>query len=172
MNRTELPIASPCSADWTTMTLADRGRFCGECRKVVRELAQLTEREARALLASPPTEGLCVRYVHDTTGEIVFRPDVPASALSRAKRVAALALAVALPLAATGCMGAPAQMMGAVRPVPPDPPAETMGAVTMGAPPVPVATDGGAPVTPVDPPSTAGGADAGGPFAPAPSGNR
>ena len=41
MNRSEIPIASPCSADWSTMTLADRGRFCGQCRKVVRELAQL-----------------------------------------------------------------------------------------------------------------------------------
>jgi hypothetical protein len=69
MNRTDLPIASPCTADWTTMTLADRGRFCGQCRKVVRELAQMTEAEARAMLASPPTEGLCVRYVHDATGD-------------------------------------------------------------------------------------------------------
>jgi hypothetical protein len=39
MNRTDLPIASPCNADWSTMTLADRGRFCGACRKVVRELS-------------------------------------------------------------------------------------------------------------------------------------
>jgi hypothetical protein len=42
MNRTEVPIASPCAADWSTMTLADRGRFCGACRKVVRELKQMT----------------------------------------------------------------------------------------------------------------------------------
>jgi hypothetical protein len=107
MNRSELPIASPCNADWSTMTLADRGRFCGQCRKVVRELAQMSEREARALLASPPTEGLCVRYVHDTTGEILFRPDVvPAAGLARVKRAAALALAASLPLAVAGCMGA------------------------------------------------------------------
>ena len=69
MNRNEVPIASPCNVDWSTMTLADRGRFCGACRKVVRELRHMTEAEARALLASPPTEGLCVRYVHDATGE-------------------------------------------------------------------------------------------------------
>jgi hypothetical protein len=145
------------------MTLADRGRFCGECKKVVRELAQLTEKQARALLASPPTEGLCVRYVHDTTGEILFRPAVvPVGRLARAKRAAVVALAAAsLPLAAAGCMGSapvPPPVMGS--PVPTQtPPVETMDDVTMGAvapytlapPPqpaqsaVPVATDGGVP---------------------------
>jgi hypothetical protein len=138
MNRTDLTIASPCTVDWTTMTLADRGRFCGECKKVVRELAQLTEAEARALLVSPPTEGLCVRYVHDATGEIVFRPDVvPVARLTRVRRAAAVMLAAAsLPLAVAGCMGAAPPM-----PPKPPPPASTvdpsmMGVVVMGEPPV------------------------------------
>jgi hypothetical protein len=143
MNRTDLPIATPCSADWTTMTLADRGRFCGQCRKVVRELAQMTEGEARAMLASPPTEGLCVRYVHDATGEIAFRPDVvPAARLTRVKRAAVAALAAAsLPLAVAGCMGAapaPPMMMGAVAPTP-----EVTSAVMMGAPPPPAPAPSG-----------------------------
>jgi hypothetical protein len=146
MNRTDLPIASPCTADWTTMTLADRGRFCGQCRKVVRELAQMTEAEARAMLASPPTEGLCVRYVHDATGEIVFRPDVvPLARLVRVKRAAVAALAAAsLPLAVAGCMGAapsPPMMMGAVAPTP------VPSAVMMGSPPPPE--------TPTTPPPSA-----------------
>jgi len=103
------------------MTLADRGRFCGQCSKVVQELSQLTEREARALLAAPRTEGLCVRYVHDTTGEILFRRDVvPVGHLTRVRRAAAAALAVAsLPVAMAGCMGAapmPPAMMGAPPP--------------------------------------------------------
>jgi len=159
MHRTELLIASPCTVDWTTMTLADRGRFCGECKKVVRELAQLSEAEARALLASPPTEGLCVRYVHDATGEILFRPDVvPVTRLSRVRRAAAVALAAAsLPLAVAGCMGA------APMPPPQTPPASTvdpskMGMVTMGEPPalppppvqpVPAPTTTTTPVLPV-----------------------
>ncbi|HEY8087064.1 MAG TPA: hypothetical protein VIF09_04450 [Polyangiaceae bacterium] len=144
MNRAEIPIVEPCTANWSTMTLADRGRFCGQCRKVVRELAQVTEAEARALLASPPTEGLCVRYVHDATGEIVFRRDLaPVDRLARVRRIAATTLAAAaLPLAAAGCMGAPQThplmgsppppqqvepaMMGAVAepPPPPDPSAK------------------------------------------------
>jgi hypothetical protein len=151
MNRTDVPIASPCSADWTTMTLAERGRFCGECRKVVHELSRLTESQARALLAAPSTEGLCVRYVHDATGEIVFRPDVPVSRLARAKRAVALAVgAAAIPVAVVGCMGPapePTATMGAVAPndtqvvmggmAPVDPPPTT--APTTSA--APIATD-------------------------------
>ncbi|WP_394821425.1 hypothetical protein [Pendulispora albinea] len=135
MHRTEITIAKPCHADWNTMTLADRGRFCGECRKVVHELSTMTEQAARALIASPPTEGLCVRYIHDARGEIVFRRDiVPAARL--AKRVLASALAIALPLSAAGCMGAsattgepPSAMPSAIQPMPiaanPEPPTKT-----------------------------------------------
>jgi hypothetical protein len=145
MNRSDLPIANPCTADWTTMTLADRGRFCGQCKKVVRELAQMSEGEARALLASPPTEGLCVRYVHDTTGEIVFRRDdvVPVARLARMKRAAVMALAAAsLPVAVAGCMGAATR------------PPEMMGAVTMGEPPAAVpAPSGSAMPVPSDAPA-------------------
>jgi hypothetical protein len=102
MNRTDVPIATPCQVDWSSMTLADQGRFCGTCRKVVRELAQLTEGEARALLASPPTEGLCVRYLYDERGEIVFRRDVvPVARLRR--RAAVLAMAVAIPMSSAAC---------------------------------------------------------------------
>jgi hypothetical protein len=133
MNHAELPIPTPCTADWTTMTLADGGRFCGDCKKVVRELAQMSEAEARALLASPPTEGLCVRYVHDATGEIVFRRDVvPTARLARVRRVAVTALAALSLPALAGC-GAAQQsqpLMGA--PPPPD-----MLAITMGEPPAP-----------------------------------
>ena len=136
------------------MSLADRGRFCGDCKKVVRELAQLTEAEARALLASPPTEGLCVRYVHDATGEIVFRRDiVPVGRLARVRRAAAVALAAAsIPMAVAGCMGAapmPPPVMGACAP-PVTPLPEKMGEVTMGSPPVaPVATSPAPSATPV-----------------------
>jgi hypothetical protein len=137
MNRTDLPIAAPCSADWSTMTLADRGRFCGACRKVVRELAQLTEAEARALLASPPTEGLCVRYIHDAAGEILFRQDAVVPVTCLVRRAAMLALAAALPLSTAACMGAAAQppMMGSVTAPSPSASAVDVPQVMMGAPP-------------------------------------
>jgi len=157
MNRTDLPIATPCSADWSTMTLADRGRFCGACSKVVRELAQLTETEARALLASPPTEGLCVRYMHDATGEILFRRDavVPVSRLVR--RAAMVALAAALPLSTAACMGAapPQPLMGAAPYIAPPPSASAVAVpqVMMGAPPAMPAPSASAPTDPVAPPA-------------------
>jgi hypothetical protein len=137
MNRTEMLIASPCNADWSTMTLSDRGRFCGECRKVVRELRQMTEAEARALLASPPTEGLCVRYVHDATGEILFRRDdiVPVGKLLR--RAAVVALAAVLPIGATACMGAAPALTGSPANVPVAPSASAPAQEVMGAPPLP-----------------------------------
>jgi len=138
MNRSQIPIASPCAADWSTMTLADRGRFCGACSKVVRELRQMTETEARALLAAPPTEGLCVRYIHDATGEIVFRRDdvIPAGSLLR-RAAAAVAIAL-LPATTVACMGAAPPAMGSPPAVPVAPSASTATppqAVIMGAPP-------------------------------------
>jgi len=135
MNRNEIRIASPCHADWSTMTLADRGRFCGACRKVVRELRQMTEAEARALLASPPTEGLCVRYVHDATGEILFRRDdvVPVGKLLR--RAAVVALAAALPMGSMACMGAAPALTGSPANVPVASSASAPVQAVMGEPP-------------------------------------
>lgn len=135
MKSAELPIANPCHADWSSMTLSDRGRFCGQCSKVVQELAKLTEPQARALLASPPTEGLCVRYVHDATGEILFRRDVvPVGRLHRVRNAAVVALVAAgLPMAA-GCSSAPPRMGSPVTLAPP--PQPQMGDPVMGAAPV------------------------------------
>jgi hypothetical protein len=129
------------------MTLADRGRFCGACNKVVRELAQMTEAEARELLASPPTEGLCVRYVHDATGEIVFRRDVvPTARLARVRRAAVTAFAALSLPALAGCAAQQSQpLMGA-------PPAPDMLAITMGEPPAPPpAASASTPVAPTAP---------------------
>lgn len=102
MNSKALVIAKPCDADWTKMTPADGGRFCGECKKVVKHISAMTEKDARKLLRSAGEGELCIRYMHDKFGNVVFgvdqpRPDfVPASMLSRAKRAIAYAgLAVA-----------------------------------------------------------------------------
>jgi len=102
MNSKALVIAQPCHADWTKMTPADGGRFCGDCKKVVKHISAMTEKDARKLLRSAGDGELCIRYMHDKFGNVVFgadqpRPDfVPASMLSRAKRaIASAGLAVA-----------------------------------------------------------------------------
>ena len=103
MNKTELPIATPCNADWSTMDPRDRGRFCGECKKLVHDLSALRETAARKLLASKG-EGLCVRYLHDEHGNVWFQEQLVArqGLLRRAGQLAAVALAPVL----TACMGA------------------------------------------------------------------
>jgi hypothetical protein len=120
----EVPIESPCHVDWSSMTKREASkRFCGDCKKHVHDLSSMTEVEARALLESAETEGLCVRTFTDARGELVFKerefggrpppsgafgarefkPDVPAS---RLRRAAVAALALAAPLSLTACMGA------------------------------------------------------------------
>jgi hypothetical protein len=82
-------------------------RFCGQCEKVVHDLSSMTEMQARALLRGS-SESLCVRYLHDATGEIWFAGDrVAPHRLNRAKRVAAVASALAAaPLLMQACGGA------------------------------------------------------------------
>jgi hypothetical protein len=131
MKRNELPIVSPCGADWQGMKPQDiASRFCGECNKHVHDLSRMTQVEARKLLSAPATEGLCVRYLHDERGEILFAQEasklVPVSRLSQVKRMLAAATLAAAPLSLTACMGAaeppPTPMMGAVAWAPPPPP--------------------------------------------------
>jgi hypothetical protein len=128
MRATDIPIASPCGADWRTMKPSDTKRFCDACQKHVHDLSAMTPTAAKALLSSPPTEGLCVRYLYDAHGEILFRDaPLPTGMLVRAKRFATAAAAVALPMALAACSGSmPVQatmgevqvMMGAPPPLP------------------------------------------------------
>lgn len=115
MNRQELKVATPCTLDWKKMTPAEGGRFCGDCKKVVRDLSSMTEREARALLKREAGGELCVRFLLDKHGRVFFGGDaprrsptlaqqlLPAGLLSRAKRATAVAAALALPFATGAC---------------------------------------------------------------------
>jgi hypothetical protein len=98
---------------------------------------------------------LCVRYLCDERGEILFADEprlLPASRLRALKRVVAVATLAAAPLSLTACMGAamppapPIPTMGQVpRPVPP-PAATPSASASVAAPPVPPP-----PATPVHP---------------------
>src|SRR5687768_11343989 len=102
MRRQDLPIESPCGQDFSGMKPAGmRKRFCDTCKMHVHDLSKMTRREAKTLLSSEETEGLCIRYLHDQHGDIVFT-----DSLVRAKRFALGALAVAMPMTLTACMGA------------------------------------------------------------------
>ena len=102
-----MTIEAPCGVSWSAMSEREATRrFCGACQKHVHDLSRMTESEARDLLASPTTEGHCVRYFADERGQLVFLPDVPVSRLTRARRAALAAVALAAPLSLTACMGA------------------------------------------------------------------
>ncbi len=106
MKKTAIRIDTPCHADWASMSPKDRGRFCGECKKVVHEIAKMTECEAKALLSGARNGDLCVRYVYDAYGNMLFADSrtelVAPSLLNRAKRAALVAAAAALPMT-LGC---------------------------------------------------------------------
>jgi hypothetical protein len=113
MRKNDVPIPLPCSVDWQKMTPADKGRFCGDCKKVVRDLSKMSEMEASALVQSAQAAAagdLCVRFLHDRHGKIFFEEDLalrdgllPRSFLVRARRTAVAAASLAMPLLSQAC---------------------------------------------------------------------
>lgn len=67
-----MKIASPCSAKWEHMKGDDRTRFCAACQKNVYNVAQLSEAEARELLATH--EGhVCMRIFRRRDGRVITK---------------------------------------------------------------------------------------------------
>lgn len=65
-------VAAPCSADWAKMTGDDRTRHCGDCKKNVYNISELTRDEAERLIVAH--EGrLCVRYFQRADGTILLK---------------------------------------------------------------------------------------------------
>jgi hypothetical protein len=106
MRADDVRIADPCPEDFDAMH-PDRPhgatrRFCDRCTKHVHDLSAMTEAQARQVLAGTSRERVCVRYLHDDEGRILFRPAadvVPIASLAR-RREGKTAAALALMLAA------------------------------------------------------------------------
>ncbi len=96
MKRSDLPIASPCSKDWDTMTAAGRKRFCSDCKKHVHDMSCMSRSEAGAFLREHAGQHVCVRYAHDSAGNLLFAPAelIATSSLMSAVRGLAAAAAV------------------------------------------------------------------------------
>jgi hypothetical protein len=110
-----------CPKTFAKMTEVAGGRYCGDCDKIVRDISAMNEADARALLSAPRNERLCIRYLADKSGSIMFAdsapdaPLLPASFLARAKRVAMTVAGIAAPMAMAACTAQPEQpveMMG------------------------------------------------------------
>lgn len=150
MHGDHVRVERPCPAEWASMTRQEAARrFCGACKKHVHDLAAMTENQARALLASPRTDGLCVRVFTDARGELLFRPDVPVSRLFRSSssKAALRAMAVVAPLALGGCVTTgealrppPGLVAPAPTPTPTTPAPTASSSSASGAPTSPFAT--------------------------------
>jgi hypothetical protein len=110
-------IASPCSADWDSMTGDDRARFCAQCQKHVYNIAGMTAEEAEAFLRGSGGEA-CLRIFRRADGT-VLTSDCAVGVRRRRRRRAVASLAFGS-LAAAGALLAyektrpPAAVMGDV----------------------------------------------------------
>ena len=69
-----IPIAAPCSEDWSAMAGDDRSRHCDRCQTAVVHLSALTADEARRTLDRPDRPA-CVRYLRAPDGAVITRTD-------------------------------------------------------------------------------------------------
>jgi hypothetical protein len=67
----KVAINDPCPADWRGMSGDNKRRFCGQCKKHVHNLSEMTEAEAKRLLCAK--KDLCVRYVAKEDGDVGFQ---------------------------------------------------------------------------------------------------
>lgn len=65
-----ISIAAPCSADWDAMPGTERIRNCGDCKKNVYNISDMTEKEAEAFLLENNTSK-CVTYFQRQDGTIL-----------------------------------------------------------------------------------------------------
>lgn len=88
-------VATPCSAEWAKMSGDERVRACGDCKKNVYNLSDMTRDEAQALLIEK--EGrLCVRYFQRKDGTILLKDCVIGIKRKRRRRLFAVGAAALL----------------------------------------------------------------------------
>ncbi len=64
MKKTTLTITlpKPCSEDWESMSIVDRGRFCASCQKNVVDFTRLTDSEVIAIFKAAKDNPPCGRF--------------------------------------------------------------------------------------------------------------
>lgn len=105
-----ISIASPCTADWNTMTGDEHVRFCAQCRLNVYNLSAMSRDEALDLVQR--TQGrLCARFFRRADGTVLTQ-DCPVG-LRALRRKAAAALSRIV--AAAACIAGSAVMLATGR---------------------------------------------------------
>lgn len=95
MRADDVAIEAPCSEDWDAMRpeAGAQRRWCDHCERHVHDLSKMSERAARTFLRETATQDVCIAYVHDRAGEIVFAPEprvVPLARLASAATISML----------------------------------------------------------------------------------
>lgn len=107
MNKKDLHIAEPCSADWETMHGDHQTRFCDHCTKDVHNLSMMDKQEAEAFLDEKLPTGICVQYACNTDGDIMFADTQDATwqafAQDQGVKLLLSAAAMAVPMLIAGC---------------------------------------------------------------------
>jgi hypothetical protein len=60
-NKMKIKIENPCNEDWSKMTKAEQGRFCGSCQKNVIDFSKMSSREIKKILLNNNTQ-ICGRF--------------------------------------------------------------------------------------------------------------
>ncbi|HEY4178097.1 MAG TPA: hypothetical protein VGM90_14720 [Kofleriaceae bacterium] len=90
-----IKIATPCRADWNQMAGDERSRHCGECKKDVFNLSNMTRQEAEELIRAKNGD-LCARYYQRHDGTILLQDCSVGIKQKRKRRVVAGAVAALL----------------------------------------------------------------------------
>ena len=88
-------VATPCSVSWDGMTGDERVRACGDCKKTVFNISNLTRAEAQALIVEKEGK-LCVRYYQRHDGTILLKDCSVGVAKKRKRTVIAASVAALL----------------------------------------------------------------------------
>jgi hypothetical protein len=74
MRAEDVVINDPCEQDWDGMRPEAGGqrRWCEHCERSVHDLSEMEEPAALALLRATAGRDVCISYVEDKDGEIVF----------------------------------------------------------------------------------------------------
>jgi hypothetical protein len=98
-----LRIVSPCDQEGVEVEPTARDRHCAKCDRQVHNLSALSPSEAQRLLAHAADERLCVQYVENERGEVVFGHAPCPSESPRIRAFAAAHAAVVVTTMLTGC---------------------------------------------------------------------
>jgi len=137
-------VATPCKADWESMSGDDKKRFCSLCKLHVHNLSAMSEAEAEAFVRQAEVERagggrVCVRFYRRADGTVLTQ-DCPVGVAARVRRrvVAVRGAMVALvAMIGEGIIGCRSSSQNGSTSMAQEEPFSYVRRVLRGSPPVP-----------------------------------